>query len=127
MALLFAGTVWCAASTSYDTLLGARIIQGVGSAVFEAVTFALVGDMYYVHQRGSRMAFFVVSQSGLLLLPSLIAGQIGEDMSWRWVFWFLAIFLAVGLLGLLLFGWETTYKRDKMHTSLRDVSHDTPS
>ena len=72
------------------------------------------------------MAFFVVSQSGLLLLPSLIAGQIGTNMNWRWVFWFLAIFLGVGLIGLFLFGWETTYKRNGIDTSLHDVSYDTP-
>ncbi|KAF2796700.1 MFS general substrate transporter [Melanomma pulvis-pyrius CBS 109.77] len=122
MALLFSGTIWCAASTSYDTLLGARIIQGLGAAVFEAITFALVGDLYHVHQRGSRMAFFVVSQSGLLLLPSLIAGQIGEHMNWRWVFWLLAIFLAVGFIGLLFLGWETTYKRNKIVSSLPNTT-----
>ncbi|CZR68753.1 related to transporter protein HOL1 [Phialocephala subalpina] len=115
MAFLLAGTIWCACSTSYQTLLGGRIFQGIGSTFFEGVAFSVIGDMYFVHQRGSRMAIFIMAQSGLLLLPSLIAGQIATDLSWRWVFWFLAIFLGVGFIGAIIFGWETAFNRNAVY------------
>lgn len=125
LVFLLAGGIWCACASSYGDLLGGRILQGVGATAYESVTFAIIGDMYFVHQRGSRMAFFIVSQSGLLLLPSLIAGQVAEAMGWRWVFWFLVISTAVATVGVVLFGWETSYRRNAVYnidTSSHDVS-----
>lgn len=122
---LIAGGIVCATSTGYHSLLGGRILQGFGSSAFESVTFCLVGDMYFVHERGSRMAFFIVSQSGLLLLPSLIAGQVAQSMGWRWVFWFLTIVTCIGAVGIVLFGWETAYNRNAVYnidTSSHNVS-----
>ena len=41
---------------SYRILLVVRILQGIGLAPFEALVNATVGDMYFVHERGLRMA-----------------------------------------------------------------------
>jgi len=125
MVLLIAGSALCAASKSYESMLSGRIIQGLGTAAFESITFSLVGDLYFVHERGSRMAFYVVTQSGLVLLPTLIAGKITSDLSWRWAFWILTIFLVICFIGLVLIGWETSYNRNSVYnidTSSQDVS-----
>ena len=48
--LLIASSAWGgASSSSYTSLLWARIIQGVGTAPFEALVNATVGDLYFVH------------------------------------------------------------------------------
>jgi MFS family permease len=48
--LLCVSSAWAGASAgSYRSLLWARIIQGVGTAPFEALVNATVGDMYFVH------------------------------------------------------------------------------
>ena len=47
--LLIASSAWGGASTSYASLLWARIIQGVGTAPFESLVNATVGDLYFVH------------------------------------------------------------------------------
>ena len=125
MVFLITGGIVCATAKSYEALLGGRLLQGVGTTAFESVTFSLIGDMYFVHERGSRMAFFIVSQSGLVLLPSLIAGQVAQAMGWRWVFWFVVIATAVGFVGVILFGWETSYNRNAVYnidTSSQNVS-----
>jgi MFS family permease len=44
-------SAWGGASTSYTSLLWARIFQGVGTAPFEALVNAAVGDLYFVHVR----------------------------------------------------------------------------
>lgn len=41
---------------SYKYLLLVRILQGIGLAPFEALVNTTVGDMYFVHERGLRMA-----------------------------------------------------------------------
>jgi MFS family permease len=47
--LLIASSAWGGASRSYKSLLWARIFQGVGTAPFEALVNATVGDLYFVH------------------------------------------------------------------------------
>ncbi len=48
--LLIVSSAWGGASGgSYTSLLWARIIQGVGTAPFEALVNATVGDLYFVH------------------------------------------------------------------------------
>jgi MFS family permease len=48
--LLIASSAWGGASSgSYTSLLWARIIQGFGTAPFEALVNATVGDLYFVH------------------------------------------------------------------------------
>lgn len=47
--LLIISNIWAGASKSYDSLLWARIIQGVGVCPFEALLGATVGDLYPVH------------------------------------------------------------------------------
>lgn len=120
-----AGSIWAAVANSYPSLVGARVLQGIGIAMFESVTFAIVGDLYFVHQRGTRMAAYVAFQSGLANLPGLIAGKITMDLGWRSVFWLLCIFLGIGWLLIVLFCWETQFNRPGIYNtdiSSQDVS-----
>lgn len=75
------------------------------------VTFSVVGDLYYVHERGARVAALTVAISGLANFPALLSGLITTRLGWRWMFWMLAVFLGIGLALALLFGWETAFNR----------------
>lgn len=125
MLIVLAGTIWCGSARSHASLIGGRVLQGLGVSMFESVTFAIIGDMYHVHQRGSRMAIYLVSQTGGANIPGIIAGVVATNMTWRWVFWLLAIFLGLGLLLAIPFGWETAFVRNALYnidTSSKDVS-----
>lgn len=123
--LAMVGCIWNAEAKSFNSMVGARVVQGLSSATFESVTFSVIGDLYCVHQRGSRMALYIVAQSGIVVLPCIIAGVVSENLGWRWVFWLLVIFIGIGLVGLILFGWETAYNRKEVYnidTSSHNVS-----
>lgn len=127
LACALGGTIWGGCATSYDSLLGARIIQGLAVAVFESVIFSVIGDLYYVHERGVRIAVMTSCIVGISNLPPILAGKISMTLGWRWVFWLLAIFVGIGMLLAILFGWETAYLRKAVYnTDLAsgDVSHD---
>ncbi|KAJ9149442.1 MFS general substrate transporter [Pleurostoma richardsiae] len=111
MSLALAGTVWGGCANSYNSLLGARILQGLSVATFESVIFSVVGDLYYVHERGVRVAGVTAVMAGLSNLPPILAGKIATTLSWRWVFWLLAIFVGIGLGLVILVGWETAFNR----------------
>lgn len=111
----FGGTIWAARAQSYGSMLGARVMQGLGIAMFESVTYAIVGDMYHVHQRGTRMTFYIMAQSGIAQLPTTIAGKITMDLGWRWVFYLLSIFMGIAWIVAVFFGWETQFNRKAIY------------
>jgi MFS family permease len=129
IACAFAGTVWGGFATSYDSLLGARIVQGLSVAMFESVMFSVIGDLYYVHERGSRLAIYITCNSGISNLPAMLAGKITTELGWRWVFWLLAIFIGIAFVGVVTVGWETAYIRNDVYnidTSSQNVSSGSP-
>lgn len=48
-------SVWCGMASNYDSLLAARIFQSIGGAAADTVAPALVGDLYFIHERGRAM------------------------------------------------------------------------
>jgi MFS family permease len=109
------GSIWAAAAHSYGSFLGARMVQGLSMSFFESVVFAAIGDLYFVHERGTRMAVYVAMFSGIANLPVLIAGKIAESLGWRWIFWLLAIFIGLVAVLVIMFGWETAFNRDAIY------------
>ena len=109
----------------YRSLIGARILQGVGCAPFESLLNAAMGDLYFVHQRGKRMAFTNLAVFGGAFFTPVLAGLISVSIGWWWNFFFIAIFCAVCLVAIVLFVPETAYERDaKLNTDL--LASDSP-
>lgn len=53
MCLLVVGAV----AKDHNTLLAGRMIQSLGACAYESLIIAIVGDLYFVHERGLRIAF----------------------------------------------------------------------
>ncbi|UPK99501.1 hypothetical protein LCI18_010436 [Fusarium solani-melongenae] len=110
--ILIASSAWAGSvGTNYGSFIGARIIQGVGCAPFESLLNAAVGDLYFVHQRGVRMAFTNLAVFGGAFFTPIVVGKITEALGWDWTFYFVAIFLAATLPAVFLFCPETAYRR----------------
>ena len=106
-------SAWAGGSgESYASLAAARAIQGVGAAPFESLINAAVGDLYFVHQRGLRMAFTNLAVFGGAFFTPILVGLITRNMGWPWTFYFVAIFSAVTFPAVFLFCPETAYRRD---------------
>lgn len=48
-------SVWCAEAKTFGSLLAARVLQGAGAGASETVAPALIGDLFFIHQRGRAM------------------------------------------------------------------------
>lgn len=115
--------LWGGVAQSYHSLLGARILQGVGIAPFEALVNASVGDLYHVHQRGKRMALSNLSLYGGAFFTPVIVGIMTEKIGWRWPFYLLAIFSFVLVPVVFLFVPETAYRRAAhLNTDMNNLS-----
>ncbi|EFX00468.1 major facilitator superfamily transporter [Grosmannia clavigera kw1407] len=111
--LLIASSVWAGSvNRNYTSMLWARIIQGVGAAPFEALVNASVGDLYFVHQRGKRMAFTNLAVFGGSFFTPILVGKITHTIYWWWTFYLVAIFCGACLPAIILFCPETAFNRD---------------
>lgn len=109
------GTAIGEAKISYKYLLAARVVQGFSTSAFESLIVAAVGDMYFVHQRGLRIAVINFILNAASSLASIICGQVFEKLGWLWLFHMFQIFLVAQFVLMFLFCPETTYNRDSRY------------
>ncbi|BCS26847.1 uncharacterized protein APUU_51558A [Aspergillus puulaauensis] len=107
------GTIVCCTTTySYRVLLAGRIIQGVGSSVFESLSMAVIGDLFFVHERSFRASLLVMTWTCIISLVSILGGLITEELGWRYVFLIHLPFTIVGVIATFLLLPETQYQSD---------------
>jgi MFS family permease len=53
--LLALSSMWAGLSTSFNSLLAARLFMGIGGGPADAVAPDVVGEIFFVHQRGRVM------------------------------------------------------------------------
>lgn len=78
--------IWAATSSSYGSLMGARCLSGFGQAAFEPLTLSLIPDLYFVHERGKRVAVFLLALQTGVYLGVPIATQIIVRTSYEYGF-----------------------------------------
>ncbi|KAK7894034.1 hypothetical protein LTR67_006735 [Exophiala xenobiotica] len=107
------GSIVCLTSgTNYNSFLAGRVVQGVGGAAYESIIFNVIGDLYFVHQRGVCIAIFNIVQASVALIPPIITGVMTTNQGWRWPFIYYLIFICIQLVMAFLFIRETSYRRD---------------
>ncbi|KAL4808548.1 major facilitator superfamily domain-containing protein [Aspergillus unguis] len=123
--LMVVSCAWAGGSgENYQSLLWARVFQGVALAPFEALTNAVVDDLFFVHQRGKRMALSNVAVFGAAFLTPVAAGKITKTMGWDWTFYFIAIFTAAALPLTIFLVPETAFRRPHYVASALDATHE---
>ncbi|KAK6394238.1 hypothetical protein LTR95_019580, partial [Oleoguttula sp. CCFEE 5521] len=111
--IIIISSIWGGASNhNFKSLMAARFFQGVGLAPFEALVNASVGDLYFVHERGKRMALTNLSLFGGAFFTPVIVGKLTASIGWQWSFYFIAIFGALLFPLVVLLVPETAYRRD---------------
>ncbi|CCF43117.1 major facilitator superfamily transporter [Colletotrichum higginsianum] len=104
-------TVWCAVSSSYSSVLAARLFQGIGAGASESVAPALIGEVFFVDERGRAMAIYTVFLASGSLIGGIAGGYIGYDVGWAYIFWVGVALSAACFVGTLFLVPETLYDR----------------
>ncbi|KAF2159207.1 hypothetical protein M409DRAFT_71202 [Zasmidium cellare ATCC 36951] len=124
-------TVGCivgATASGYNSLLAARILQGIGQAACETLTFNTIGDVLFVHQRGLPVALGVLCINVTINIVGIISGAITTRLGWRYCFWILLPFAIIQMLLAFFFVAETSYRRnsvDRLNAGHRSKLHST--
>ncbi|KAF4549102.1 Hypothetical protein D9617_23g005170 [Elsinoe fawcettii] len=128
--LLLGSTIGAATSQSYNTHMACRILQGIAAGSTESVLPLIITDMSFLDERGFYFGIYWGMQNLINTVFLISTSYLVAATSWRYFYWVLAIFAAVGLiLGFFLLV-ETRFQRNPtsmngqvVHTDEWGVTH----
>ena len=99
LALFILSGLACSFAPNLQTLILARLFQGLGSAAAQVIGSAVIRDLYTGYEaarlQASRMLVIAVSP----ILAPIIGAAVIAAGSWRWIFWISA---GLGVMGFLM-------------------------
>lgn len=109
--IVFATNIWAYKATSFNSLLAASIVGGIGSAAAEAPTSAVVADLFFVHERGTYLMLFHLALSFGFFLGPFLNAYVVQYAGWRVIcLWVAVAAAATWVVGFFTIH-ETAYRR----------------
>ena len=99
-----------AVQDSYTALQILRCVQSAGASGTVATAYGVISDIVPAAERGSYIGLLLGLANAAPSLGPVLGGVITEKLSWRWIFWILAIASGLNLLLLFVFLPETARK-----------------
>src|SRR6188474_301217 len=99
LAIFTASSLACGLATGATMLIGARVIQGVGSALMNPATLSIITATFPPRQRGTAIGIWVGVSAMALAIGPLVGGLLTESFNWSWIFF---INVPVGILGIIV-------------------------
>ena len=96
LVLFVAGSVVVAVAPTFPVLIGSRVFQGVGAAMFMATNMAVAVSAFPASQRGRVLGFLSSMVAAGTLVGPPLGGLLTDAFGWRSIF---LINLPIGLLG----------------------------
>ncbi|KAM0322688.1 hypothetical protein ACHAQA_009279 [Verticillium albo-atrum] len=109
--LLIVSSIWCALSPNFTSLIVARIFQGVAVSPVECLPSATIAEIFFLHERAYRIGIYTLLLLGGKNLVPLVSAVIIQGLTWRWVFWIVALIVGLWFFVLFLFVPETFWDR----------------
>ncbi len=107
--LLFTTASWlCGLAPNFETLLAARVLQGMAAGPMVPLSQSLLLNNYPEHKRGMALAFWAMTTTVAPVVGPFLGGWITENMSWPWIFY---INVPVGMLCSYV-TWQLLKKRE---------------
>jgi EmrB/QacA subfamily drug resistance transporter len=87
LALFTAASVLCGLADSQATLIGARLIQGVGGAIASSVILAIIVTEFPAAREQARaMGMYAFVSAGGGSIGLLAGGVLTQSLNWHWIF-----------------------------------------
>ncbi|KAK5277598.1 hypothetical protein LTR40_010199, partial [Exophiala xenobiotica] len=113
--------IWLGYFNGTASWMLAMVLNGVGTAAYQAVIQLSVFDMFYAHQRGRMLSFYLFGQQLGSILGLITGGSISDSLNWRWSQYIVAIIDGGVLVLLFLTFEETLFPRFLFHKVMGTV------
>ena len=80
----FATAVWQAKMMTSGDLLGSNVLAGIAGAVSESIVQMTISDLFFVHQRATMNAIYLMMVNLGAFLAPIAAGYAAQAQGWRW-------------------------------------------
>lgn len=118
---------WHGAAQSYGSFMGAQILIAVGMSIGESLMPMVIGDVFFLHERGRYVGIYFFALFNSMCLGPLIAGACAERFStWRNFYWIIGSLSAVGSLAIIFLHPETKYIREQTATTTTSITDTSP-
>ncbi|EMC99524.1 hypothetical protein BAUCODRAFT_144936 [Baudoinia panamericana UAMH 10762] len=104
-------SMWCGLAQTFGSLLAARAIQGIGFGPCDAVAPDVVGEIYFVHERGRAIAIYTLFLAGGSFVGGVAGSYIAGTLGYRYIFWISTAMLGFVFLLELFLVPETMFDR----------------
>jgi EmrB/QacA subfamily drug resistance transporter len=115
IAIFTLASLACGMASTGDTLIAARVAQGVGAALMNPATLSIIAVTFPPRQRGTAIGIWAGTAALALAIGPLIGGLLTEHASWNWIFF---VNVPVGVLGIAASFLLIDESRDETHERL---------
>src|SRR5712691_3380590 len=118
LAIFTGDSLACGLAPNAGFLIGARVVQGVGSALMNPATLSIITATFPPRQRGMAIGIWVGVSGMALAIGPLVGGLLTQYVHWSWIFF---INVPIGVLGIAVAGWSIDESRDTSHEQRLDL------
>lgn len=108
-------SLWCGLAESGETLIAARVVQGVGAALMNPATLSIIAATFPPKERGTAIGIWAGVSALALAIGPLVGGLLTEHLDWSWVFF---VNVPVGVAGIVASYVLIDESRDETHERL---------
>jgi EmrB/QacA subfamily drug resistance transporter len=118
LAIFTASSLACGLATGASVLIGARVVQGIGSALMNPATLSIITATFPPRQRGTAIGIWVGVSAMALAIGPLVGGILTEQINWSWIFF---VNVPVGILGIIVARLVIDESRDESEEQRLDL------
>jgi len=93
------GSLFCGLSPAIDWLIATRVIQGVGGALMQANSGAIIADSFPPNTRGTAFGYISLGWTSGAMLGIVLGGVITTYVGWEYIFF---INVPIGIIATIL-------------------------
>jgi EmrB/QacA subfamily drug resistance transporter len=94
-----ASSLACGLAPNAGFLIGARAVQGAGSALMNPATLSIITATFEPRERGRAIGIWAGVSAMALAIGPLIGGLIVDNLNWNWIFF---VNVPVGVVGIVV-------------------------
>ncbi|MFJ6415998.1 DHA2 family efflux MFS transporter permease subunit [Paeniglutamicibacter sp. NPDC091659] len=79
-------SLWCGLSPNVETLITARVVQGLGASLMSPQTMTFITRMFPYARRGAAMGLWGAVAGIATLVGPILGGLFVDTLGWEWIF-----------------------------------------